>query len=305
MLCNLSQVCCMGFGGVTQGSYAKFLRLAVASVQESISWTFGELESVLAHVHDIDQSKRTAFQARLKNFHRLGYPIAFQTTKGRAASYAACQIAEMALAVEMTQLGLPPERVTLVLGANRWPTLMAFQMAARQLLEAPEGFSDQRPDRTLPHSMFLYFDPAALNSLTLHLPASVLPDLDEASNSFFYGGIGILREGIADWTSGRSCRLSIINVTAMIDAVAVSPFEQGTAEALNYRIAFFGQLESGAASAQRDWEGCDEAEAEQAGRTLEREAILDAEELAERLGIPADRAAQYIQVEAGNRKDQA
>jgi hypothetical protein len=274
-------------------------------VQGSISWTFGELESVLAHVHDIDQTKRTAFQSRLKNFHRLGYPIAFQATKGRAASYTPCQIAEMALAVEMTQLGLPPERVTLVLGFNRWPTLMAFQMAARYLLEAPEGFRDKRPGRTLPHSMFLYFDPAALNSLTLHMPARILPDLDEASNSFFYGGIGILRDGLADWTSGGSCRLSIINVTAMIDAIAASPFEHESAEDTAYRVTFFRQLESEAFTKQIEWEGSAEAEAEQAGRTLEREPIADADELAERLGIPADRAAHYIQVEAGNRKDKA
>lgn len=273
-------------------------------VEGSSSWTFGELESVLAHVHDIDQTKRTAFQSRLKNFHRLGYPIAFQATKGRAASYSPCQIAEMALAVEMTQLGLPPERVTLVLGFNLWPTLMAFQIAARYLQETPEGFNDPREGKTPPHSMFLYFDPAALNSLTLHLPAKILPDLDEASNSFFYGGIGILREGLADWTSGRSCRLSIINVTAMIDAIAASPFEHSSAEARDYRLAFFRQLESGALATQRDWGGCDEAEAEQAGRTLEREAISDAEELAERLGIPASRAAQYIQADADNRKDQ-
>ena len=75
-----------------------------------IAWTFGELEGVLASVHGIDQTKRTAFQSRLKNFHRLGYPLGFRAVKGKAATYTPLQIIEMALAVEMTQLGLPPER---------------------------------------------------------------------------------------------------------------------------------------------------------------------------------------------------
>lgn len=274
-------------------------------METAISWTFGELEGVLAGVHGIDQSKRTAFQSRLKNLHRLGFPIGLQTTKGRAATYSPCQIAEMALAIEMTQLGLPPERVTLVLGANQWPTLMAFQMAARFLQEAPEGFVTGRVDQSLPTSMFLFFDPAALHPLTLHLPARVLPDLDEASNSFFYGGIGIVRDELAHWTSGPSCRLSIINVTSMFDAIAASPFKHGSTEDTAYRVTFFEQLEKEALAKQIEWEGSAEAEEEQAERTLDREELATAEELAERLGIPVDRAARYLESYASRKEDQA
>lgn len=259
-----------------------------------IVWTFGELESVLANVHGIDQSKRTAFQSRLKNFHRLGYPLGFRAVKGKAATYTPLQIIEMAMAVEMTQLGLPPERASWVLTRNRWPILMATEMVGRELQQMPDAFSSEGglSDRAL--SMFLYFDPAALNPLTLHLPAEVLPDMDEAANSFFYGGIGIVREGIAAWTSGRSARLSLINLTAMAGNVAASPFDEGSADDLTYRREFFRQLGEGAANVREDWEGGDDAEGDHVFELLEREPISDPAALSDRAGISINRAVRYL-----------
>ena len=211
-------------------------------LENSITWTFGDLDGVLSGVHQIDSSKRTAFQARLKNFHRLHYPMGFSAIKGKAATYSPLQIIDMALAVEMTQLGLPPERAALVLVMNRWPTLMAIQLAARALAAKPEGFDAEAEQVDDPLSMFIYFDPAALNSLTLHLPAKTLPDLDQASNSFFYGGVGIIKENIHKWTTGPVCRISMINITSMIDVVTASPFERGSPDAIAYRLNFFRQL---------------------------------------------------------------
>jgi len=224
----------------------------VWKVAADIVWTFGELESVLASVHGIDQTKRTAFQSRLKNFHRLGYPLGFKAVKGKAANYTPLQIIDMALAVEITQLGLPPERASRVLTSNRWPILMAIGIVARELRKDPAAFSSDTglSDRAL--SMFLYFDPAALHPLTLHLPAEPLPDLDEAADSFFYGGIGIVREGIAAWTSGKSVRLSLINLTAMAGKVATSPFDEGSEEDLGYREGFFRRLGAEASAAWMD-----------------------------------------------------
>ena len=267
-----------------------------------IAWTFGELESVLASVHGIDQTKRTAFQSRLKNFHRLGYPLDFRAVKGKAATYTPLQIIEMALAVEMTQLGLPPERVSVVLIRNRWPILMAARMVARELQQVPDAFSSEKglSDRAL--SMFLYFDPAALHPLTLHLPAKVMPDLDDASDSFFYAGAGIVSEGIAAWTSGASARLSLINFTAMAANVAASPFDEGSADDLAYRQEFFRMMEKGAAEALADWETTDLAEEHHVWGLIEREAIQDPAILAQRADISANRAARYLEDFAQQRK---
>lgn len=264
-------------------------------MDEAITWSFGELDGVLAGVHRIDATKRTAFQSRLKNFHRLNYPIGFSATKGKAATYTPLQIIDMALAVEMTQLGLPPERATWVLSRNRWPTLMAIKMAAAELAMHPAGFDPEKSLPDDPFSMFLYFDPAALNPLTLHLPARAMPDMDEAAYSFFYGGIGIVRENIAAWTSGFAPRISLINVTAMIGLVVWSPFDEDSPEHVTYRQGFFLQLEADADRAQIEWEGgSDEAEADYVLGLLEREEITDSGKLGERVSIPTERAARYI-----------
>lgn len=266
----------------------------VKTLNDAITWTFGELEAVLATVHDIDQTKRTAFQSRLKNFHRLNYPIGFQATKGRAAAYSPLQIIDMALAVEMTQLGLPPERAIWVLTTNRWPTLMAVRMAASELSRHPIGFDPEKRLDDEPFSMFVYFDPASLSPLTLHLPAKVLPDMDMAANSFFYGGIGVVREEITNWTSGWAPRISMINVTAMIGLVAASPFEEGTEEHIEYRKDFFVKLAEEANFAFDEWEGSGDAEADYVLGLLEREHITDPKILSQRLDISPERAAGYI-----------
>lgn len=267
-----------------------------------IVWTFGELESVLASVHGIDQTKRTAFQSRLKNFHRLGYPLGFKAVKGKAATYTPLQIIEMALAAEVTQLGLPPERASWVLIRNRWPILMATEMVARELHRDPAAFSSESGLSESALSMFLYFDPAALNPLTLHLPAEVLPDLDEAANSFFYGGIGIVREGIAAWTSGSSARISLINLTSLAGNVVASPFDEGSDADLDYRREFFRKLEKGAALERDDWGGGDGPEWDHISNLLEREGAMDAQALADRANISINRAARYLD-EFGQRKE--
>lgn len=269
------------------------------------SWSFGELEAALAHVHEIDESKRTAFQARLKNFHRLRYPMGFSAIKGRAATYSPLQIADMALALEMTQLGLPPDRATSVLCSNRWPTLMALKMAARALAESPQEFDPhgERPDDPL--SMFLFFDPSALHALTLHMPPEFLPDFDQASNTFFYGGIGVVQENLVKWTSGSLCRLSLINVTALLHLIAHSPFDQGSAHNIAYRQSFLRQLCDDADTDMIAWEGGDEAEEAQAWGIMEREVIGTSADLAERMNIPFPRAERYFRESLYERARQA
>jgi hypothetical protein len=264
-------------------------------VTADIAWTFGELEAVLASVHGIDQTKRTAFQSRLKNFHRLGYPLGFKAMKGKAATYTPLQIIDMALAVEMTQLGLPPERAVWVLVRNRWPILMANGIAARELQKDPAAFSSEKGFRDRALSMFLYFDPAALHPLTLNLPAKIVPDLDEAADSFFYGGIGIVRDGIAAWTSGSSARLSLINLTAMIANVAASPFDEGSEDDLTFRRDFFRLLEEESSACMNDWQGSDEGESGFVWGLIEREEIRDPAILADRASIPIHRALRYLE----------
>lgn len=257
---------------------------------------FGELEAVLASLHAVAQTKRTAFQSRLKNFHRLGYPIGFQSIKGRPSTYSPSEVVDMALAVEMTQLGLPPERASTILGSNRWPTLMALRLAASSL-EAFENASGAALPETLadgPLQMFIYFDPGALGPLTVHLPASTLPDVDEATSSFFYGGLAIVREHLQAWTSNGVSRISMINLTSLINSILDALYPSGRPDRTSNRAAFISALHEACSQKIEEWEGGTDEDEGDAIALLVREQISDPVVLALRLNIPAERAARYI-----------
>jgi hypothetical protein len=202
------------------------------SEHDTIRLTFGQVESRLARMHEIASDKRTQFQARLRNFQRLRarpIPLGVNAGRGKTVLYTPGQVVEVALALELTQLGLLPERVEDVFRFNRFPIFMAVQRAVAQLQEKG-GF---RPDRERadenmtintgpwwatgneeddPLSWFLFFDASTLNSLTKYAD-----DEDAASASFFYGDARVVRRNIVRWTAGPYIRrLSLINVTAML-----------------------------------------------------------------------------------------
>jgi hypothetical protein len=183
------------------------------AIEASSCWfRFGALEARLADMHQIDSRQRTKFQARLKNLHRLGFPPGMQASPGKATVYEEPQIVQMALAVELTQAGLLPERLIDVYRRNEYPILMAVSMGARALLRKPRGFDPEEvaPGND-PLSMFIFFDPSALG------PLMVKPDdEDQASATFFYGGSGAVAENIVRWTTGPIPRLCLINVTTML-----------------------------------------------------------------------------------------
>ena len=213
---------------------------------DGILWKFAVLEVRLAEMHGIALSKRTAFRARLKNLHRLNFPIGFQMSKGRAALFEPGDIVQMALAMELTQLGLTPERVVRVLTMNWYPATMAIAMAASALAGTPFGFDAERVLDSDPLSMFLFFDPSALSSLTEEddVEGEVRDRRldDDATDSFFYGGQGVVRDNIVKWTSGYTHRISMVNVTAMLDMLAGYPFPSDEQRSLAWRAKFFGQI---------------------------------------------------------------
>lgn len=208
---------------------------------DATMWNFGRLEATLAALHDVAPSKRTAFQSRLKNLHRLKFPIGFTMQPGKPALYGIGDIVMMAIAVELIQLGLPPERVVHVLGLNWWPAAMAVRIAASSLADRPGGFDpkDVMPDD--PMSMFLFFDPSALDPLTIDDGTPFDIETDRAEQSFFYGGQGVVRDSLVKWTTGAARRLSLINVTAMLDRLAGMPLPD-VEQNRQWRQKFFRQI---------------------------------------------------------------
>lgn len=181
------------------------------------NWSFGLIEGVLASEHLIAQSKRTAFQARLKNFHRLGLLPELETVKGKAAKYRAGDVFDLALAVELTQLGLPPDRIVGVLLSNRYSVAMAARMAADSVKKILT--CETTEEESL--KVYVYLDPEAMEPLTA-ASDDEKHEFDQASRSFFYGGSGVLHDILARADLMKLRRLSIVNITAVVFYLAFS-----------------------------------------------------------------------------------
>jgi hypothetical protein len=173
---------------------------------------FGEVDAILAELNHVPSAGRSAFAARLKNLHRLGFPRGIGSGRGRAANYRASDLVQMALAIEMSQFGILPERLIAWIHDDFYPVLMAIMMGSREAVRVPdkgfEAVADDAADR--PFSMFLYFDPCSV------APWSDDGDDDWGAATFFYGGEGTVREYFASWTTGFTPRLSLLNVTSMM-----------------------------------------------------------------------------------------
>lgn len=172
------------------------------------TWNFGELEAALAQAHGISTSKRTAFQARLKNFHRLEFPADFSAQKGKAAQYSGKQCCEMALMIELAQLGVTPDRAVKIHFAHAEKISAALTSACQTLLS-----DDHFP-------LLMIFDPAGLIDLQDRASEAVTSNPDDSVATFDVMPIGALAEKFADWTNGYFRRAALINVTDMTDELA-------------------------------------------------------------------------------------
>lgn len=180
-----------------------------------MTFKFGEIDAALADLNRIPSSARSAFAARLKNLHRLDYPRGVGEGRGRAVNYTVADLARMAIAIELCQLGLLPERAVHVLENDPYQLLMAIMMGARAAMEADHDEYRLADDQSqTPLSMFLYFDPSVLSGW--HAEDGDEDGEDFASSTFFYGGEGVVREYMNTWTTGLTTRISLINVTYLL-----------------------------------------------------------------------------------------
>jgi hypothetical protein len=179
--------------------------LSKISQSEDLAFSFAEVEAALSSAQNIANAKRTSFQARLKNFLKIGLLPDVPAGRGRAAAYSPWNLFVLGLAVEMSQLGLSPTRVKLVIDSNMWRICQAAMMAARQGVPT-HGFE-------LP--MTISFDPRGLAEL-----GSGPQDQDMADVTFNYAGAGQLNENLSGWLKHGLNRVSIISVSALLWDVA-------------------------------------------------------------------------------------
>lgn len=80
------------------------------SMEGRVQFGFATVAGALARVNLIREDARPAFDARLKHFQRLEFPPGTNTGRGRAAVYDIGHLLQLAFALELVQLGVPPER---------------------------------------------------------------------------------------------------------------------------------------------------------------------------------------------------
>jgi hypothetical protein len=185
-----------------------------AAGDDQMFLTFGHTEALLARLHRIGDGERTKFQARLRNFQRLKeYPIpeGVGAGRGKTVLYRPSHVVEIAVALELTQLGLLPERIEEIFRFNEWALIHGVANAAWGL-QRHGGFAEKAGERDPLHS-FLYFDPVALDPLMTN-------DVREeagASATLSYGSDREVQRDFGAWMAGPFIRrLSFINLTAMI-----------------------------------------------------------------------------------------
>lgn len=179
------------------------------------SMGFAGVEDLLADVNSIRIDKRTAFQARLKNFLRLGLLPGVKEGRGKAASYESHQMFMLALAVEFTQLGFPPDAAVAMIGRSL-PEIVA---AIRSIPKTETDTSSWSP-------RIVYFDPAGLSSL-----------MDDAAvnqrRTLSFAPVDQFKDNLRELLASGSTRLALIDVTGLVvelaDALERSSSHKGVA----------------------------------------------------------------------------
>lgn len=162
------------------------------------SASFGRVEAILADVHGVASDRRSALQARLKNFMRLGLADDVKAGRGKAAKYEAHHILQFALALELAQMGVGPERAVHIIQRNI-PSIAAAVIAS--VSKTREGFGEGWSPTVI------YFDPNNMASLNKEGEAKEIQvhfrKLDEFEVEF--GSV-----------VGKNSRLAVISITAVI-----------------------------------------------------------------------------------------
>lgn len=185
-----------------------------------MEFSFAQVEHTLALTHQIRHESRSAFAHRLKHLQRLGFPAGINTGRGRAATYSVGHLFQWALALELFQFGLTPERAVNVLQQNMDTVLKATFIA----VSWRESGLDEGP-------MCLWFDPTVL------LPMMEQEEEDQASNSFFFGGWAIVKETFGGlWDTQRIALINLSKLLLNVTTEMVSELKLGSETEILIRL---------------------------------------------------------------------
>jgi hypothetical protein len=84
--------------------------------------TFGQVEAILAEMQGVHPLRRAAFQSRLKQWQKMGFPEGVNVGRGVRAGYGADQLYQLVYMIELLRVGLTPDRAIEVVG-TAWEAL--------------------------------------------------------------------------------------------------------------------------------------------------------------------------------------
>lgn len=111
---------------------------------------------MLLRVQDIPVTREDAVRSRLRSLQRLGLTAGARRGQGKRATYNAADLVFMGLALELSQLGLTPERTISLLQTQSGAILTAIREAVGK--HSRKGF----PCHQGAEAVYLAFDPTAL-----------------------------------------------------------------------------------------------------------------------------------------------
>jgi hypothetical protein len=169
-----------------------------------VQLSFAQVEEVLSSCHKIREDRRSAFANRLKNYQKAEFPHGINTGRGRAASYNVGHLWQLAVALELNQIGLNPEQAITLIRSNMLQTLRAATAATRK--GAPKG--------KIESPICLCFDPAALLELA-HPSAHNYP-----TQSFKVVSLAYAKRRLGELMESEAPRLVFVNVSGLVYSLA-------------------------------------------------------------------------------------
>lgn len=106
------------------------------------SFTFGQIEEILATIHNIAEDRRVAFQGRLKHLQRWNFPTGSKPGKGRSLSYTVDHLFMMVMALELIQAGMTPKVIVDRINSLWLPLLVTIDANSRTRKELEESQED-------------------------------------------------------------------------------------------------------------------------------------------------------------------
>lgn len=167
-----------------------------------MEFRYPDIEAALAAMHSIADERRSAFSNRLRHLQKNGFPPGTNPGRGKAVVYNVRHAVQMAVILEMNQVGLNPERAMNLAKENMSRIQAATYLAATEMRSGDE------------EAILLVFDPVTLADLRDK------NDWDETSASFDVKSLSEFRASLEDGTNLRSRRYALINVTEVVSALS-------------------------------------------------------------------------------------